>query len=952
MVQAEPRPSALQLRRLLQVYANNLRNDPSDLVMRTKLAEVLRLLGRHEEAISLYSSVAWAHGVSGNLGQAIMICKLILELNPHHSATQEMLAKLYASKQIREQKQSVPVVQVGGRWVADPRQARPSSESTPKRAPSSSVVPASAVASKSQISALRNQMGDEPAWGLPSPEPSPEAEVQAADEPPGRELPHDERPTLSPGAGRRLSQEAASARRAAPASEDSSEPGSRPGDEITSCERPSSARRRPSGLASRAQELAEGLRKLEASQPSTSSPDASAVRQPSFSAHLPGPHELPEYAKEPTEVVEVPEPALQRRPAAPVRPPAPTPEPQPPSLLPELSAPYVELVTSEPESSGRAARLASAPPAGSDAPFNPNLAVTLRSSPSQEELRSLRTPQPAAAAVPVAEPAASPTPPDGLGSSPLRSAIRHSLKHIILSPEPALPGSPVIPEGSQEIGTGLETPTSIEAALSAGTAVPTAPTSAPPAAYAATFIAPVPGDRSISTPGVQNAPAEPSQSRTPRPTRLGYHPTGEHDVAAGPEPTTEAPPVVVADEPAPPQAEEERSTTPSPPLAVAPVPIATVSATSAPAAPRAAPARPTERMDSALVNSMLRLDAEQAFLRRPAGRSYASIQREVSQAGAELEEREIAPEEAAEAERSLLDTLREPPVKPTDSGGVERYLTPFPLFSDLDTPAFLAVIRRLDRRVLTPGTWVFREGDPGDSLYLVSSGVLTVLKTSESGQPIQLARLGGGSFFGEFGLLTDSRRHASVRCLEEAELLELRRDELITLCEEHPSITWTLRTFYQQRVMSNVLATSPIFQTVSPEDRKSVLARFGFRRFMPNEIIIEEDKQGTGFYVILVGSARVSCKAEDGSEVDLGVLSEGNYFGEMSLLSGFGAEATVRAATVTEVLMLSPQDFYGLTADHPEIWAVVQAEAERRRQDTARRLAVLQDPIAGDACLL
>ncbi len=103
------------------MYADALRSDPSDLVLRTKLAEVLRLLGRDTEAISIYRSVAWAHGVSGNLGQAIMICKLILELNPTHSATQEMLAKLYASKQVREQKQAVPVVKVGGRWVADPR---------------------------------------------------------------------------------------------------------------------------------------------------------------------------------------------------------------------------------------------------------------------------------------------------------------------------------------------------------------------------------------------------------------------------------------------------------------------------------------------------------------------------------------------------------------------------------------------------------------------------------------------------------------------------------------------------------------------------------------------------------------------------------------------------------------------------------------------------------------
>jgi cAMP-dependent protein kinase regulator len=317
------------------------------------------------------------------------------------------------------------------------------------------------------------------------------------------------------------------------------------------------------------------------------------------------------------------------------------------------------------------------------------------------------------------------------------------------------------------------------------------------------------------------------------------------------------------------------------------------------------------------------------------------------------EEREMAPEEVEAEERDLLDTLRAAQAASEAGDAVERFQVPFPLFSDLDTPAFLAVIRRLDRRVLGAGEWVFREGDPGDSLYLVSSGVLQVLKEADRPVPLPLARLGGGSFFGEFGLLTDGRRHASVRCLEESELLELRREVLLELCQEHPSMAWTLRTFYQQRLISTVMATSPIFQAVGPEERSAVLTRFGLQRFAPGQVIIEEAGVAAGFFVILVGTARVSCRAEDGSEVELGVLSEGNYFGEMSLLSGLGPEATVRAGGVTEVLVLGPQDFYELSAEHPAIWSVVQAEAERRRADTARRLARRSTPqVAGDLCLI
>jgi CRP-like cAMP-binding protein len=249
------------------------------------------------------------------------------------------------------------------------------------------------------------------------------------------------------------------------------------------------------------------------------------------------------------------------------------------------------------------------------------------------------------------------------------------------------------------------------------------------------------------------------------------------------------------------------------------------------------------------------------------------------------------------------------------------------------------MVERLERRQVAGGCLVFQEGDPGDSLYLVSTGNLQVLKQDEEGRQIELAKLGAGSFFGEFGLLTDRRRHASVRCLDECELLELRREVLVELVQQHPSISWTLRIFYQQRLMGMVLATSPLFQAVSPEDRRAVLSRFTIRRIMEGETIIQEGKPTNGFYVILVGEVSVSCLAEDRMEVPLGTLSEGDYFGEISLLTGSLPEATVRANQLTEVLTLNARDFYDLATAHPEIWAEVQRKAEHRQQQTAARLA-------------
>jgi potassium voltage-gated channel Eag-related subfamily H protein 7 len=64
--------------------------------------------------------------------------------------------------------------------------------------------------------------------------------------------------------------------------------------------------------------------------------------------------------------------------------------------------------------------------------------------------------------------------------------------------------------------------------------------------------------------------------------------------------------------------------------------------------------------------------------------------------------------------------------------------------------------------------------------------------------------------------------------------------------------------------------------------------------------------------------------------VRLGMLGEGSYFGEMSLLRGGVASATVRATRMTEAVQLPPRDFYEMASQHPVLWDQLRTEAERR----------------------
>jgi CRP-like cAMP-binding protein len=268
----------------------------------------------------------------------------------------------------------------------------------------------------------------------------------------------------------------------------------------------------------------------------------------------------------------------------------------------------------------------------------------------------------------------------------------------------------------------------------------------------------------------------------------------------------------------------------------------------------------------------------------------------------------------------LADVLAGPFPKPA----LSTEPPPFPLLSELPREAFLELLARMSVVRLAPGEMVLREGEAGDACYLIASGQVRVLKAG-----IEVARLGPGAFFGEFAVLADQRRHASVETTEPVELLEIRRALLDELVAAHPGVARTLRTFYRERLMSTLLATAPFFSQLSAEERNTIADRFRPRRFGRGAHIIDEGSAGGGLYLILVGEVAV-VRANEKAEKVLGTLGEGSYFGEMSLLKGGVASATVRAARMTEVVQLPPRDFYEIVSQHPVLWEQLRSEAERR----------------------
>lgn len=102
-----------------------------------------------------------------------------------------------------------------------------------------------------------------------------------------------------------------------------------------------------------------------------------------------------------------------------------------------------------------------------------------------------------------------------------------------------------------------------------------------------------------------------------------------------------------------------------------------------------------------------------------------------------------------------------------------------PLFEELPIKALSKINEKLDAVLLPPNEAVFEKGEEADSMYIIESGRAQV----ELENPIILEP---GDYFGEMGLINNNPRNATITTLEEVKLLQLKKEDLEELFDEHP----------------------------------------------------------------------------------------------------------------------------------------------------------------------
>jgi|SRR5687768_5681068 len=132
---------------------------------------------------------------------------------------------------------------------------------------------------------------------------------------------------------------------------------------------------------------------------------------------------------------------------------------------------------------------------------------------------------------------------------------------------------------------------------------------------------------------------------------------------------------------------------------------------------------------------------------------------------------------------------------------------------------------------------------------------------------------------------------------------------------------------------------SPLFEVLGNEEREALVKEMELESHEEGAIIISEGEAGTSMYIITSGEVKVYTRGTKGSgSVYLAKLGEGDFFGEVSVLTGKPRTATITASRPTELLRLDKEKLDNALGTYPGIRKVLDDFYKKRATHTVEAM--------------
>jgi CRP/FNR family transcriptional regulator len=136
-----------------------------------------------------------------------------------------------------------------------------------------------------------------------------------------------------------------------------------------------------------------------------------------------------------------------------------------------------------------------------------------------------------------------------------------------------------------------------------------------------------------------------------------------------------------------------------------------------------------------------------------------------------------------------------------------------------------------------------------------------------------------------------------------------------------------------------LLATVPVFETLSDEDLERIAEVSVPRSFAPGEVVFREGDASDTCYIVRIGHARAVRAHADGRTITLATFGPGDIFGELAMFENESRSATIEATSAMSVIAILGGDMRRLLAAHHQMAIRLVVALGRRLRETNERLS-------------
>jgi CRP/FNR family cyclic AMP-dependent transcriptional regulator len=317
---------------------------------------------------------------------------------------------------------------------------------------------------------------------------------------------------------------------------------------------------------------------------------------------------------------------------------------------------------------------------------------------------------------------------------------------------------------------------------------------------------------------------------------------------------------------------------------------------------------------------------------RPTSTADLTVVRDIDDVGAVVDEPDgvvpaLDPEPIPLTTRSRSLASGVARLSPREEDALHRV----PLFSSLDPAALVTLGHAMVQLRAEAGSVLFREGDPGDSCIVVTSGTATARRTvveANGPRDVVLRKLGPGDVAGVYALMSAETRQATVVADTDLEYFEIDGVAVAAVVMSEPTARHALVGVMRERLLGSLFRDVPLFAAMTGDEHELLGQAFTEKEYATGDDLFADFDENDGLWVVVAGAVDVVDEGADAS-APLSRLTVGDW---VACLAGSeGSTAGLTAAVRSDCI--------ALCLSHKRVQALVGGRGRAARLSPGRVLS-------------